>query len=77
MLQQHTNHWPFKVDLLGKLIFRHASVHSCSADCTFLTGEICGREEDGFIYLVTLLLADVCGFKGCERPARCDDFAGA
>lgn len=50
----------------------HVTLHSCSADRAFLTEELCG-----WGYLVTLLLADICGFKSPEHPSWCDDFAGA
>lgn len=50
----------------------HVTLHSCSADRAFLTEELCG-----WGYLVTLLLADICGFKSREHPSWCDDFAGA
>lgn len=70
-----TNTDLFKVDLFKGLYF--TVQHLATALTAFLTEEICGREDDGFIYLVTLLLAGICGFKGRERPSRCDDFAGA
>lgn len=40
-------------------------LHSCSAS---------RRRVHLFGY--TLLLADICGLKGCEHPSWCDDFAG-
>ena len=75
LFQYHGSRQPSTLHVLGSRYF--TVLHSCSAECAVLTEETCGQAEDGLIYLVTLLLADVCGLKVCEHPSWCDDFTGA